>query len=71
MATASSVKPRLLTVAEAAERLAITPTTMHSLIRAGKVPCVELPSSGEKPTRRIRESDIDAIVNRPASQNGD
>jgi excisionase family DNA binding protein len=44
---------QLLTAREAAELLHVHPRTIHGWIQKGKIPYVELPSSGSKPSYRI------------------
>jgi len=49
---------RLLTTKDAAERLAVSVPTLERLLRRGAIPSVQV--AGTR-TRRIRQSDIDAI----------
>jgi excisionase family DNA binding protein len=52
------VKHDLLTVAQAAEVLAVTPRTVTGWCRTGRLPYVQLPSG----RLRIRRSDLDALL---------
>lgn len=54
---AAPVADRLLSVAEASERLAVAPLTLRRWIRRGLVPSVQLGR-----VRRVRLGDVNALV---------
>jgi excisionase family DNA binding protein len=56
-------QPMLLTFAETALELGVSPTTVRRLIKAGKLPVVELDTgTSVKPSRRIRRTDLASYV---------
>jgi len=55
---------QLLTIPEAAERLAVKPRAIQRLIQYGVLPYVDmtLTQPATRPRRRIRESDLVALI---------
>jgi len=51
--SAKPVEDRLVTAAEGARYLGISPATLHELARCGSIPCVETPGSGRQVIRRF------------------
>ena len=64
-ALAAARGPRLLTVAQAAEQLAMSPPKVYELVYKGELPSVEIPSgSASRSTRRVEQSAVDAFIDR-------
>ena len=62
-ALAAARGPRLLTVAQAAEQLAMSPPKVYELVYKGELPSVEIPSdSGSRSTRRVEQAAVDAFI---------
>lgn len=56
--TPSPSGPRFLTAAEAAERIRVSKMTVYRLIKAGKLPAVQIGKA-----YRVREDDLEAYLN--------
>ncbi len=53
----------LLPVHEVAKRLRVDDTTVRRWIKAGILTAVALPHKGKRVAHRVRQSDVDAILN--------
>lgn len=63
-AAAAAAVPRLLTVAEVAERLDVRIRKVYELIATGELASVKLPPGTKQAARRIEESEFVAFVER-------
>jgi excisionase family DNA binding protein len=54
----SSSGPRFLTASEAAERMRVSKMTVYRLIRAGKIPAVQIGKA-----YRVREDELEGYLN--------
>jgi excisionase family DNA binding protein len=61
-ALAASRGPRLLSVAQAAEQLGMSPPKLYDLVYKGEIASVQIPSSSRRNTRRIEQAAIDAFI---------
>jgi excisionase family DNA binding protein len=57
------MEDELLTVHEVAMRLRVDDTTVRRWIASGILPAITLPSRGNRHVSRIRQSDLNKIVN--------
>lgn len=55
---------RLLTVAEAYERLGVSRDKLYELMRTGELPFVKLPPYTKQSGRRIEEAEVEAFIRR-------
>ena len=55
----------LLTVHEIAQRLRVDATTVRRWIKSGVLPAITLPSRGKRQVYRIKQEDLDAILQQP------
>jgi len=55
---------KLLKVAEVAEMLAVSETTVRTLIRTGKITHVDIGSNPKRKTIRVKQSDVELYVDR-------
>jgi excisionase family DNA binding protein len=58
----SSVLPRLLTMRQAGDYLAVSYWTVRSWVESGQIPAVRLPGGGK--LLRIDRADLDALIER-------
>lgn len=59
-----TTKTQLLSVVEVAERLSCSRNHVYGLIATGGLRAVDLRASGAKAKTRIRESDLEAFIER-------
>ncbi len=57
----------LLTVREVAKRLRVDDTTVRRWINNGILPAITLPHPGKRQAYRIRQSDLDAVLQSTAT----
>jgi excisionase family DNA binding protein len=62
MTTSTTKGTQLLSVPEAAARLACSRTHIYRLIAAGELRSVEIKASGTRPKTRVREEDLEAYI---------
>ena len=55
-------RTQLLSVTEAAERLACSRGHVYNLVAAGALQAVEIKASGSRPKTRIREDELEAFI---------
>ena len=55
---------KLLKVDEVAEMLAVSETTVRTLIRTGKITHVDIGSNPKRKTIRVKQSDVELYVDR-------
>jgi excisionase family DNA binding protein len=53
---------RLLRVADAADRLGVSPKTVYRMIAARRLKCAPIGSGKRRPAIRVLESSVDAII---------
>jgi excisionase family DNA binding protein len=64
-ALAASRGPRLLSVAQAAEQLGMSPSKLYAFVYKGEIASVEIPpGSGRRSTRKIEQAAVDAFIER-------
>jgi excisionase family DNA binding protein len=62
-ALAASRGPRLLSVAQAAEQLGMSPSKLYEFVYKGEIASVEIPSgTGQRSTRKIEQAAVDAFI---------
>lgn len=61
---ASQRGPQLLTVAQAAEQLALSKSAVYQLVYKGELPSIEIPSKGRQAIRRIEQTEVNAFIAR-------
>lgn len=53
---------RLLRVPEAADRLGVHRDTVYEMFRDGRLTATNIAAPGDRPIRRVRESELDAFI---------